>query len=99
MKREVLVSPSYALGLDARLTRILEESALLPKDLRKYSTSGFAADAERFKKLLGEGFSHDTLTGDVLKENLQAAVRQLMAPDTKVAFLLFCGHRSEEHHV
>ena len=92
MKRAVLVSPSYALGLDARLTRILEESTLLPKDLGEYSTSGFAADAGRFKKLLGEGFSHDTLTGDVLKKNLLAAVRQLMAPDTEVAVLLFCGH-------
>eukprot|EP00798_Chlamydomonas_sp_ICE-L_P032846 gene32846-biopygen6889 len=94
MKRALLVSPSYALNLEARLTRVLEEAALLPRDLRTYSTTGFAMDVERFKESLGEGFSCNVLggTSEVPKRDLRAAIQHLLQPGTDVAVLLFCGH-------
>jgi hypothetical protein len=94
MKRALLVSPSYALNLEARLTRVLEEAALLPSDLRTYSTTGFATDVERFKESLGEGFSCNVMggTSEVPKRDLRAAIQHLLQPGTDVAVLLFCGH-------
>eukprot|EP00798_Chlamydomonas_sp_ICE-L_P024379 gene24379-biopygen18847 len=94
MKRALLVSPIYALNLEARLTRVLEEAALLPSDLRTYSTTGFATDVERFKESLGEGFSCNVMggTSEVPKRDLRAAIQHLLQPGTDVAVLLFCGH-------
>eukprot|EP00798_Chlamydomonas_sp_ICE-L_P013424 gene13424-biopygen22536 len=94
MKRALLVSPSYTLNLEARLTRVLEEAALLPRDLRTYSTTGFATDVERFKESLGEGFSCNVLggTSEVPKRDLRAAIQHFLQPGTDVAVLLFCGH-------
>eukprot|EP00798_Chlamydomonas_sp_ICE-L_P027318 gene27318-biopygen3153 len=84
----------YALNLEARLTRVLEEAALLPSDLRTYSTTGFATDVERFKESLGEGFSCNVMggTSEVPKRDLRAAIQHLLQPGTDVAVLLFCGH-------
>lgn len=93
MKLALLVSPSYAVDLDPRTKCVLEKAGVLPRDLGHYSTSGFDRDASSFKAMLGPDFSYSTLSGgDVLVSDMRAAIRGLLAADTEVAVLLFCGH-------
>eukprot|EP00798_Chlamydomonas_sp_ICE-L_P029237 gene29237-biopygen8540 len=64
-KRALLVSPSYATpGLDIRTRYVMEKTGVLPSDLGKYSTEGFARDAALLRRQLGPGFSFETLEGE-----------------------------------
>eukprot|EP00798_Chlamydomonas_sp_ICE-L_P027794 gene27794-biopygen5203 len=66
-KRALLVSPSYATpGLDIRTRYVMEKTGVLPSDLGKYSTEGFARDAAVLRRQLGPGFSFETLEGEPL---------------------------------
>lgn len=92
-RRALLVSPSYAApGLDDRTRYVLQQAGVLPLDLGKYSTEGFARDAAVLRRQLGQGFSWDTLEGEVLAKTVVQRLEWLLSRDTEVAVLLFCGH-------
>eukprot|EP00798_Chlamydomonas_sp_ICE-L_P008337 gene8337-biopygen13470 len=92
-KRALLVSPSYATpGLDIRTRYVMEKTGVLPSDLGKYSTEGFARDAALLRRQLGPGFSFETLEGEVLSSAVLDHLKWLLSHETEVAVLLFCGH-------
>ena len=92
-KRALLVIPSYATpGLDIRTRYVMEKTGVLPSDLGKYSTEGFARDAAVLRRQLGPGFSFETLEGEVLSSAVLDHLKWLLSHDTEVAVLLFCGH-------
>eukprot|EP00798_Chlamydomonas_sp_ICE-L_P013591 gene13591-biopygen22709 len=92
-QRALLVSPSYATpGLDIRTRYVMEKTGVLPSDLGKYSTEGFARDAAVLRRQLGPGFSFETLEGEVLSSAVLDHLKWLLSHDTEVAVLLFCGH-------
>eukprot|EP00798_Chlamydomonas_sp_ICE-L_P002667 gene2667-biopygen8695 len=51
-------------GLDIRTRYVMEKTGVLPSDLGKYSTEGFARDAAVLRRQLGPGFSFETLEGE-----------------------------------
>eukprot|EP00798_Chlamydomonas_sp_ICE-L_P010726 gene10726-biopygen10824 len=53
-------------GLDIRTRYVMEKTGVLPSDLGKYSTEGFARDAARLRRKLGPGFSFETLEGELV---------------------------------
>lgn len=92
-RRALLVSPSYAAcGLDDKTRYVLQQAGVLPTDLGRYSTEGFAHDAAVLRCQLGPRFSFDTLEGEVLANTVAQRLEWLLARDTEVAVLLFCGH-------
>jgi hypothetical protein len=97
-KRALLVFPDYsAHGLTQRQRHVMQQAGVLPTSLGQYSTSGAAADRDTLLRILGPGFSTTVLCGEVTKRDVMASLRNLLARDTSVAVLAFCGHGVFEH--
>jgi hypothetical protein len=93
MKRTLLVFPSYTVvGLNERTLHVLRQAGVLPNDLGGYTTNGAAKDDMAMRNIIGTMSEYMTLDGEVTSATFKTALRWLLAHDTTVAFLLFCGH-------
>jgi len=57
----------------------MEKTGVLPSDLGKYSTEGFARDAAGLRRQLGTGFSFETLEGEVLSSAVLDHLKWLLS--------------------
>lgn len=80
---------------------VLTQSAVLPRDLKKYTTHGWPKDKSVMTKILGPTYSLQILEGEVLATSIRNGMEWLLSTDTSVALLLFSGHGVHEgssHH-
>eukprot|EP00798_Chlamydomonas_sp_ICE-L_P000159 gene159-biopygen18 len=81
-QRALLVSPSYATpGLDIRTRYVMEKTGVLPSDLGKYSTEGFARDAAVLRRqMTAKGcfsYKNATVNGFNITNQLQVRVEAI----------------------
>jgi hypothetical protein len=98
-KRALLVFPDYNTvnGLSERQLFIMQQSGVLPPSVGKYTPRGAAADRDKLVSILGPSFATVVMWGEVTAHDLKEQLRVLLAHDTSVAILAFCGHGVFEH--
>jgi hypothetical protein len=98
-KRALLVFPDYSTvhGFSERQLFVMQQAGVLPPSLGKYTSLGASADMEQLISILSSDFVTNVLRGQVTASDFKIALRLLLAHDTSVAVLAFCGHGVYEH--
>ena len=91
-KRALLVFPDYNSGLSEREQFVMQQAGVLPPSLGEYTPHGAAADRDKLLGVFGPGFATTVLWGEITARDLTNQLRLLLARDTSVAVLAFCGH-------